>query len=228
MSTPHIPRHAPRSPLVTAWVNDGVRVLNQDDLQAIVNYMHMAGSAGVEVTIRAGDNAEPGKVEHLRHLAPHELRHVVFTQRTDVLFLVVQILEGGHVSLMYDDNDEPAVKSADLVKAYVTQLDRRPNWERYARWAAPPGLLWLCSVVGLLFASGRIWVIGIAAVASTLAAILVFTRRIPPRSAGAEPYTGNELAQMPTPNRVGRVGLWVGVLGIVLTIILGVLPLFQR
>jgi len=103
-----------------------------------------------------------------------------------------------------------------------------PNWERSARWATPPALLWLCSVGGLLFASGRILVLGIAACASILAGILLFTRRIPPTSAGVEPYTRNELAHMPTPDRVGRVGLWVGVLGILLTIIFGALPLLQR
>jgi len=127
VSTPHIPRNAPRSQLVTVWVNDGVRVLNQDDLQAIVNYVRMAASGGAGVTIRAGDEAEPEKVEHLRHLAPHELRHVVLTQRTDVFLLMVQIFESGHVSISYNDADEPAVKSADLVKAYVTRLHKGPQ-----------------------------------------------------------------------------------------------------
>lgn len=82
MTVPEIPRRQPTHKPMQALVDDGIRVLVLDDLEAIAGYMRAVAKPDCPLRIRAGADAEPAELAHLRHLTPHELRSVMIRQMT--------------------------------------------------------------------------------------------------------------------------------------------------
>ncbi len=134
MTIPNIPRRlAPKNSTIVIRVDDGVRLLVQDDLEAIASYMREAAPTS-PMTIYAGEEAEPEELAHLRYLAPHELKHVRLSQHNDLRFLSVSIGSAGAVTIRYDDRDPAARDAAERIEKYVQRLDKKSKWWLSWQW----------------------------------------------------------------------------------------------